>query len=369
MEPEDVNAGPTGAEGYSIGVGITSACNMRCRHCYSGSGKYPAFMSPGELFRLLDSVAVEAVNLGTGESALHPEFESVVEGILSREIDLAITSNGYSIEQMSDELLSRLHDVDLSLDFPDAARHDEWRATGSFEQVLRAVERCRRLGVVTSIAMCLMKQNCRTIPEMIALCAELGVSLRINLYKPVSRTEYMPSYRELWDAVRIMFESGCVASCSEPIILAALRENGFTVRGCGSPCGTRSFRVSPSGEILPCVYWGDTGIFLNDLLDEGADPGTTLRALLTGPAPDECRDCPHLKVCQGGCLGRRYHTGLGSRDVYCFVDPDRQTPLLDRGIRASSCGGWVHASYLCTMIVDPLAGSGESATVDQEEGS
>lgn len=82
------------------------------------------------LFEMLARMPIHAVNLGTGESALHPDFERVVDTIVETGIELAVTSNGYSISRMSDDQLRGLHDVDLSLDFPGEGEHDACGARG-----------------------------------------------------------------------------------------------------------------------------------------------------------------------------------------------------------------------------------------------
>ena len=41
--------------GYSIGIGLTSACPYACPHCYSGGGRDPVHLDPERLLRFLDA--------------------------------------------------------------------------------------------------------------------------------------------------------------------------------------------------------------------------------------------------------------------------------------------------------------------------
>ncbi len=336
---------------YSIGVGLTSACPFTCPHCYSGAGRNPVHLDSARLFRFIDKMPPAAINLGTGESCMHPEFLQVVDAILQRGIPLALTTAGPSLLAMSDGMLSRLHDVDLSLDYPNEGLHDATRATGAFRMVEDGIIRCRELGVTASLAMCLMKGNAGCMRDMCRFAREARLPLRVNVYKPVFDAGLKPSYDDFWSAVSVLFEETSVLACSEPIVNAALAFHGRPVSTLGSPCGLHGFRVSPHGEVLPCVYWGQTGLSIEQV---GTNPdllsscGDMCHAVAM---PGECGACPWKDYCLGGCAGRRYYTGLSSPDEYCFHLRGISPPLLKT---TEGCADqFIHAGYLCTLIGMP----------------
>lgn len=340
------------ATGYSIGVGLTSACPFSCTHCYSGAGRNPVDLDPSRLFRFMDSFPVSAINLGTGESCMHPQFLPVVNEILDRGVPLALTTAGPSLSALPDSTLVRLHDVDLSLDYPVAALHDAVRAPGAFDIVLGGVRRCRELGVTVSLAMCLMKSNSEHMEGMCRLARELGVSLRVNVYKPVFSDDPKPSFGVFWNAISAFFRETAAVSCSEPVVNAALAYHGNPCPSAGSPCGIHGFRISPAGEVLPCVYWGSTGISMERIIAE-PELLEVCGATCHGAAlPAECEDCPWRSVCVGGCAGRRYYTGLSGPDEYCFHLRGVRPPELEPA--SGSSEGYIHAGYLCTMIGRPV---------------
>lgn len=158
----------------AIGAGLTNACTFSCRHCYSGGGRNPVHMDIGILLRFIEKCGADSINLGTGESCLHPEFHGALEEFHRRDIPVALTTAGPSVEAMSDTELSRLHDIDFSLDFPGEDLHDRWRAPGAFKMVMDGISRCRKLGVTASVAMCLMEQNAGFMEAMCRLCDSLG---------------------------------------------------------------------------------------------------------------------------------------------------------------------------------------------------
>ncbi len=333
--------------GIALGVGLTSACNFNCRHCYSGGGADPEEMDIDLLFQFIRRLDVDSVNLGTGESSLHPEYHTVIEDLCSMGIPVALTTAGPSLEALSDDELRKLHDVDFSLDFPVGNLHDEWRAPGAFRMVTNGIERCRRNGVTASVAMCLMGQNAPFMEGMCLLCRDLGVSLRINAYKPVHSFEYMPDYDVFWKAVDDFFRLSTRAVSSEPVVNAALAEitGKRLFPGAGSPCGSHSLRLRPGGGILPCVYWNQSKVTMeNWIAGSGSLPGEPLCGI-----PVLCEGCPVLDTCRGGCAGRRLYTGKDLPDAYCFRTPGRSVP--DITVPEPLEGNdYVHASYLCTMI-------------------
>jgi radical SAM protein with 4Fe4S-binding SPASM domain len=194
-----------------------------------------------------------------------------------------------------------------------------------------------------------MEQNAGHMRGMCDLCAGLGVSLRVNVYKAISSKKYQPGYSAFWKAVDVFFKASTAAVCSEPVINAALSEvNGSHVfKTAGSPCGTHSLRLRPGGEILPCVYWDKSHVTMQNFLsgEFGSLPDCKL------PVPAICSDCPHLDICMGGCSGRRLYTGIESADIYCFRADGRSLPVLTvpRPLKGDE---YIHSSYLCTMIAE-----------------
>ncbi len=330
----------------SLGLGLTSACNLECPHCYS-RGHPPVHLPLERLRLLLDTLAPESVNIGTGEGAMHPDFESAVEEVLSRGIPLSITTNGLSILRMNPGMLRALHDVDVSLDFPDRAGHDAWRSEGSFDIAIESVRRCLDAGVTCSVAFCLMSANAARASAMCDLCGSLGVALRVNVYKPVHDRALSPGYDAFWSAICSMGAAAPLVSCSEPIVNAALAAGGLENGGSLRCCGERGMRVSPLGELNGCVYVTGSGVRVEDVVES---PSSLYRAASipsSAPVPGACADCPWLPLCGGGCFGRRFYTGIDRRDEFCFVDrgvPGIPKPALGGGER------WMHSDYLCTLI-------------------
>ena len=297
--------------GYSVGIGLTNDCNLSCAHCYRDTARVD-HISLAQVQQICEAIPVDALGMGTGENALHPEFNAIVEYLAGRGVKLSIASNGYSLTVMPDAVLRAFHDVEVSIDFATEAEQDAFRGAGNWALVHRAIERCRALGIEVSILATLMRSNFDQMDRLVALARRNGVNLRVNAYQAVKTDAYRLSYEQFWEGYRRLFAAGLVVSCSEPVVRAALGLGDVR-----SPCGHRSIRFNPRGMIIPCVYWpmdASKTPTIADLVSGGAGVWETAAFQAARYEPPSAAGCP----CQGGCASRRaLNRRLDAHDDYC----------------------------------------------------
>jgi len=329
-------------DGFALGVGFTNDCNLSCGHCYRPAGVDR--LKAGDVLRAVEAVPTRAVNFGTGENGLHPEFPELVARLVERGIRVTMTTNGHSAAVLPDELLTRFCDVEFSIDFSTREGHDRAREPGNWALIEAQMERCARLGVSTAITAVLMRPNARELPALAALAAARGAALRVNVYQAVNDPELAPTYEEFWGAWRDLLEVAEVATCGEPILRAVL---GLPASRAG--CGSQTIRISPRGKILPCVYLPGSALGIEELEELGAEvvDHPSFRALRQ--VPTACERCPHVEDCRGGCASRRLlRGGLDRPDEYC---PFVRGETLGIAARLSKEGDMPKASSACTTIV------------------
>ncbi|RJP78421.1 MAG: radical SAM protein [Candidatus Zixiibacteriota bacterium] len=330
--------------GFTFGIGLTDRCNAACPHCYSRSHNGYHDLDYAQVLSLVNRLPVESINFGTGESILYPRFTELVRELSDRSIDLAVTTNGLTVHQLPDADLRRFHDIDFSLDYPDAETNDRWRGQGSFDYVMEGVARCRDLGVEASLVGCLMRENAATMGKLAELACKLDLNLRVNVYKPVHSRDHRPTYEQFWQAIADMAGAAAFSACSEPVVNAAI---GNPRANHGNPCGRHSFRVHADGKVVPCVYLNHSTTTLDDLLSSFETQRRKMVQSMELPVPAVCRDCSALEVCAGGCASRRLLGHPAEPDEYCFkVRGDH--PVIPARWKESK--GLVHENYLCTMI-------------------
>jgi MoaA/NifB/PqqE/SkfB family radical SAM enzyme len=323
----------------SVGIGLTSDCNLHCAHCYRPTDRVYA-LSLADVQRVCDSLPVRSMGLGTGENALHPEFLDIVRYVSGRGIRLSMASNGYSLCCMPDEDLQCFHDVEVSIDFATEQEQDAFRGCGNWRDVHRAIARCRKLGVEVSALATMMNSNYDQMDRLAALARSLGINLRVNVYQPVRNGRFTLSYEQFWEGFSRLLGSSRLLSCTEPVVCAALGQDVAAV------CGHESVRITPKGYVTPCVYWPEETLSIEDLCRLGECVLQTRAFRRASALPPSAADCP----CRGGCAGRRALLGeLDRHDLYCpWVRGDSRCldyePAAERDL--------VRARNYCTTIVN-----------------
>jgi radical SAM protein with 4Fe4S-binding SPASM domain len=297
----------------SVGVGLTNACDLACAHCYRDTERIDQ-LALDAVVGICDDLPVRSINLGTGENGLHPEYEAIVTALARRGVKLSLTSNGYTIDVSSDETLRRFREIEVSIDVPTEREQDAFRGRGNWRRVLAAIERARRLGVTVTVLSVMMKPNYRRLAEIAAVAFAAGAHYRVNVYQPVKTDAFTLGFDEYWEGFRRLLAATRLVSTTEPVLDAVLGAPFAS----GSGCGRQTVRVTPTGAVIPCVYWNRSDLRLADLA-RGAD------GVLASPEfarartlPDACRSCPFAATCHGGCAGRRELAGeLAKPDPYC----------------------------------------------------
>ena len=329
---------------FSLGIGLTNACNLACDHCYRNTGDDA--LTKEQVYRAVNAVETRAVNFGTGENGLHPDFSEIVTHLSDQGIAVTMTTNGHSAAVLSDDVLRRFRDVEFSIDYPSEEAHDAARGAGNWALIREQMSRCAGLDVATTITTVMMSTNVRQMPSLLALAGERGAFLRINVYQAVHRDMFTLSYADFWKGFELLLRHGDLLACGEPVVRAAL---GIP-RAEGAGCGVSTIRITPRGAVVPCVYGKDDALEISDLALRGAAvlDHPSFKAADVLPAP--CIECPARETCGGGCPARRALRGsLAERDTYCpfvgAVKLDGKEHSLGRLLPK--------ASSACTTIVKP----------------
>ena len=328
--------------GFSVGIGLTNDCNLACAHCYRDT-QIINHLSLDQVKEICDAIPVDAMGMGTGENILNPEFVEIVSYLNERGVKLSIASNGHSLTTVSEHILKMFGDVELSIDFPAETEQDAFRGSGNWRLVHQAIERCHELGIEVSILSTLMTTNFDKMDRMVTLARSDGCNLRVNAYQPVKTDAYRLSYAQFWEGYQRLFSAGLVVSCSEPVVRAVMG-----LADVQSPCGRRSIRINPRGQIIPCVYWpvvGTDGLVIRDLAKLGGQ-------VLEESAFQKARTDPPLAsscACQGGCASRRaLNNELDAHDEYC---PWVRGETIDLEWKAAPAKNLMRTGNVCTTVV------------------
>ena len=294
---------------FSVGIGLTNECNLRCPHCYRPNMRLDR-LTFEQVRQISESIPVRSMNLGVGENGLHPAYQAILEYLAARRIKTSITSNSTSIQLLSDDALRQFHSVELSLDFPTEQEHDAFRGAGNWRAVMTALERCAALGLSVTVTLVMMSLNYHRVAEVAKVAAALEANLRVNIYQPSKTDRFTLTYAQFWGGFKRLADATRLVATTEPVLAGVLGLEGFV----GPACGRSTVRVAPDGRILPCTYWPQSRLTIDDLRTLGEDIVQTPEFCAARQLPAACEGCP----CRGGCAGRRALIGdLQAPDPYC----------------------------------------------------
>src|SRR5256885_1068729 len=143
---------------FALGLALTNECNLACSFCYRDPDRVDR-LTLDQVRAVMERLPVRSVNLGTGENGMHPDFQRILTFLKTYPVKLTITSNGHSIEILSDADVRAFHDVEFSLDYPTETGQDAQRGVGNWKLIHEQAVRCRRLGVPVTITAVMMKAN------------------------------------------------------------------------------------------------------------------------------------------------------------------------------------------------------------------
>jgi radical SAM protein with 4Fe4S-binding SPASM domain len=334
---------PAADGGISLGLGLTSECNLKCAFCYRDPTRADR-LSLEQVKSVMERLPVRSVNLGTGENGMHPDFKAILTYLRTRPVNLTITSNGHSVAVLEDNELRGFHDIEFSLDYPTQAEQDEQRGPGNWELIHRQAERCVRQGVPITIIAVMMKSNYSRLADVARVAKQFNAPLRVNVYQAVRSDLYALTYEEYWHGFQRLLESTDVIAIGEPLVRAMA---GLPPLAGG--CGVSTVRVTPRATTQPCVYWPGSGEPLTDLILTGPEILNSFPFEQARTIPEACEPCEFRNTCHGGCAGRRRLQGaLLQPDSYCPVIRGERPRL---PIRMAATRDLPKLSSSCTTVV------------------
>ncbi len=177
----------------------TQSCDLACRHCRASAQplRHPAELTTAEGERLLDQTAemgTPVFILSGGDPSKRPDLCTLIRygkrlGLRMGTIpaaSAALTAN--VVHQLKD---SGLDQMALSLDFPTAALHDEFRGVpGAFARTMAAIEWAHRCELPLQINTTISGRSAPYLEDMVKLVEKLGIVFwEVFFLVPVGRGE------------------------------------------------------------------------------------------------------------------------------------------------------------------------------------
>jgi len=323
---------------------FTLACNLNCMHCGSSAGirRGDELTSAESLDLCLDlkRAGCLGVALMGGEPLLRKDFWQIAELIRSLGMELSVITNGTIHDTGT---FTRLRELDpravaVSLDAADPAIHDHIRGRkGAFRDTWDFIRTAGEKGLPVSVITTVHKMNLAELPAMRDHLLDKNIAWQIQ----VAGAEGRRFPRELLLDEEEFYSVGLfIASTRKkypihrmPVIGAhdmgyhslLLESISLAPEWTGCQAGVSVIGIQSNGSIKGCLSMDDSTMVGNvremsvsDLWRrDGVFPYS--RGFSIADAGDNCRECPHLSTCKGGCNEMSLmKTGEFHNDPYCF---------------------------------------------------
>ena len=337
---------------------ITYACNLKCKHCYSNSGKpLENELTTAQILNIIDKIdkaSIPAVAFSGGEPLIKKDIFDITKYAHDKGIYVAIATNGTLITKNKAKKMkeSGVDFVQISLDGANSKTHNSFRGiNGIFNKTLTGIKNCVNEDFFVNIATTITKYNYEEIPSIIDLCKKLNVNwfMAYN-FVPTGRGEFIIKndlnpyerenlLKELYEKVKTDNNINILSTAPQfsrvavqlelnddkkiipthfynPLLSDKLLNLADFIGGCG--CGRFYCAIRPNGNIDPCVFFPYTvGNIINENFENLWKNNTILKELRNKDIiQNNCGKCEYRYIC-GGCRARAY----GYSGNYLESDP------------------------------------------------
>jgi mycofactocin radical SAM maturase len=316
---------------------ITYACNLRCVHCLSSSGRRaPDELTTAEATRLIDDWAemrIFYINVGGGEPMVRPDFFALMEHAIDRGVGVKFSTNGSRIDAAAARWIASTDylDVQISLDGVDAVVNDAIRGDGSYANARHAMDLLAAEGFPFKLNHVVTRRSVDRLDELHALAAGYGAQLRLTRLRPSGRG------LQVWEQLRLTQAQnrhlyGWLRAHPEVLTgdsffhLSALGEPLDGLNMCGA--GRIVCCVDPRGDVFACpfvlVEEFRAGNVRSQAFAEIWRDSSLFHRLRREQVGGGCASCGAYDRCHGGCMAVKHFAGLAldQPDPECVRRPE-----------------------------------------------
>jgi len=337
---------------------VTTACNLRCKHCYSNSGKKQKNELTTEQAKkaidIFDRAGVTILAFSGGEPLVRPDIFTLTKYAHKKGLYVALATNGTLITSAKSQEMkdAGIQFVQISLDGANAETHDAFRGIqGAFNKTLEGIKNSVAKNFFVEISTTATRYNYTEVPAIIDLSEKLGANwfMAFNFVptgrgKDVIETDLTPQQREemlkmLWHELKTRQHINVLSTAPQfarvalekeatekkkiipthfynPILSGKLMDLAEFIGGCGA--GRLYMAMRPNGDLEPCVFFPlKIGNVLKDDFEDLWMHNPVLNNLRNKDIlTDGCGTCEFRYYC-GGCRARAY----GYLDNYLSPDP------------------------------------------------
>ncbi len=273
-------------------IQLTSACNLKCKHCYQSEKKnYELPFEPLKkvLKEFTDAQGLRIL-LSGGEPLLYSRFGELSRYLKNYPAYVVLLTNGTLITEKHIKLLKNIDEIQFSIDGLEES-HDYLRGKGSFKRLMKAIYLIKeKTDKSISFATMVHKKNLKDFPKLSRLVKSLGAK-EWGIDYPIL-TGFFSLNKELYpapeEALKVMkYRFGASYHLTET-------DSDFA-------CGTHLMTLLPDGSFVPCGFYPDRAW---GNINSGLTEAIQKRSFYKLSDILDCKGCEYLYNCRGGCRFR-----------------------------------------------------------------
>ncbi len=339
----------------SVCLGITSKCNLNCRHCInrasgSSQSRPEPVMTYEKIVDVIDAMGeggTKAINIFGGEPLCHPDFRRIIERINKYPISISLNTNGTLIDvEMARWLKAhKITSTVVSFDGSTPEIMERMRGAGTFERCIKGIRALRNEGLSVLLSVTLTKLNYKDVRDMVVAGKKLdAAAIRFNhvffggnaacfveeLY--LSPDEEREAIEAVWQASQ-EFEGFIYPDssylCQKKKLDKVKDHKPSNDKIIVGPCGAAGSKcaVRPDGWVTPCEIMWDVkcGNLKEKSLADIWQNSETMNSFRKPMEVDldeipECKGCVYQYLCFLGHRCYPYYNpgGIKNRDIYCW---------------------------------------------------
>ena len=199
----------------------TSACNMHCKGCWSGTYGHKDMLS----FEDMDKIVTQGKELGvylymmTGGEPLVRKADIIKLAEKHSDVEFALYSNSTLIDEDFCKELVRLGNITFQLSIEGTPEtNDSRRGDGHYEAVMKAMDLLKKYGIIFGTSICYTRENIEAVTDekFLRMIADKGARYGFFFhYMPVGNNavpELMPTVeqrRKMVDKIRYIRSDKC----------------------------------------------------------------------------------------------------------------------------------------------------------------
>ena len=254
----------------------TSACNMHCQGCWSGTYGHKANLS----FDDMDKIITEGKELGvylymmTGGEPLVRKADILRLAEKHNDVELSIYTNSTLIDEDFCKEVVRLGNITFQLSIEGTPEtNDARRGDGHYAAVMIAMDLLKKYGIIFGTSICYTRANIEAVTsdEFLRMISEKGARFGFYFhYMPVGNNavlDLMPTMEQREYMIKRIREIRS-PQCDIGFFPMDFQNDGEYVGGCIAG-GRNYFHINSAGDAEPCVFihFSNTNIHENSILE------------------------------------------------------------------------------------------------------